>query len=292
MSETLAQASAARAASGPGRGRSVSRARPWRRNRATRSALGMSSGRASRNMRRAASSESSTGGCPFCAVQRSRARACRVSARGSSASIEAPPGKALPGNAVPGTVPVGPQCAARRSCSSSAARRVKVTMAMDFGGAPDSSRRSTRASSVWVLPVPGPASTSTGARGSAWSPRPAATAASWDGFRPWRAGGEPSAGAGSPSDSVSGSEGVCMAGRRPRRAGMPASIRPWRIWARSSGVNTVMTPYSPSKPELRRTLPARMRSTASASTGAAREMSASGASRRMNSSGPRRSSRR
>ena len=63
---------------------------------------------------------------------------------------------------------VRPSRAVTRSRSCSAALRLKVSASTDSGGTPRFSMRSTIAStSVVVLPVPGPASTSSGP--PAWS---------------------------------------------------------------------------------------------------------------------------
>ena len=169
------------------------------------------------------------------------------------------------------TARLPPSRASSRWCISPAACLVKVTAVISSGRTPCSSTsQAMRATSVLVLPVPGPATTAT--TGSA-----AVTASRCSGF----------------SSSVGPAEGcsfcfsaVFFSSRfRPGfSAGASAPNRdicPLSRWI-SPGVSRVMVPYSPSKPARRSTCPSRRRRMPSATQGpAACSISVTGASRRM-----------
>ena len=174
------------------------------------------------------------------------------------------------------TARLPPSRCSSRDRISAAAWLVKVTAVISPGRTPCSSTsQAIRATRVFVLPVPGPAVTTvTGAMEAA--------ASICRGFRPsgWKAAG---AASGAGADFFSSRRGLGFpAGRsRPNRESCPLNR------AISPGVSREMTPYSPSKPGLRSTCPARRRRMPSATQGpAARAMSSTGTSRRMEHSGP------
>ena len=162
-------------------------------------------GLASRKARSAPSPERITG---FSPCQCSRARACSVSARG--------------------ILSCGRR-AVRRSISSSAALRVKVTAAMSSGGIPSSRRLRMRPTRVLVFPVPGPASTRTGL------PRQAMAL--------FCAGVKANAGLGQDCDRALGGSAFLSVFSGLRRA---AGTRSRRAGLFSSSSKRRMVPYCPS----------------------------------------------